>query len=382
MVSTARSSRGSASSCPRGSLSDSSGVVRGTLLQENYGGTHEFKIIDGEKDHDRERLISQDQGRQSQSQGQLGGDHETSLGKTTARGRFPEATQTSRFGCPTGAEERFLSSAAAPRMTTREIVLTGLAGTMMWIALAMPSICRSEAADVVAINVLAVPDASMRERARQLNEQLAQHHPQPFTFDETHTPHISVLHRFVAAKDLPKIFAAVERVSSKHRWAGTKIETAGLEHSAWGEAELVSIKVEKTPALASLQAELIEALRPFSTPSGGRDAFVTSPGPAAIDAQTIEYVQTFERKRTGEHFKPHITVGETDRTTAEKLQPPLATNFTIKTLAIYQLGNIGTARKELWRAPPHSGPGHPSSVPDLDTHHSSCWAWTPAGLGG
>lgn len=238
-------------------------------------------------------------------------------------------------------------------MNTRGTLLTGLAGTMAWIALAMPSMSRSEAADVVAINVLAVPDATMRDHARQLNERLGRDHPQPFAFDETHTPHLSLLHRFVAAKDLPKIFAAVECVSSKHRLAGTQLEIVGLEHSAWGEAELVSIEVEKTPALTALQTELVQALRPFTAPSGGREAFVTSPGPAGIDSQTIEYVKTFEHERAGAQFKPHVTVGESDRATADKLQelPLSATNFTIETLAIYQLGNIGTARKELWRAP-------------------------------
>lgn len=236
-------------------------------------------------------------------------------------------------------------------MNTREILLTGLAG-VTWIALAMPLDSRSEAADLVAINILAVPDASMRDRARELNEQLQQFQPQPFALDETHTPHISVLHRFVATKDLPKIVAAVEGVSARHRLAGAKLETAGLEHSAWGEAEVVSIKVEKTPELAALQADLVAALRPFAAPSGGPDAFVTSPGPPEIDAKTLEYVQTFEQKQTGERFEPHITAGEISRTAKDELPPFPHTTFSIETLAIYQLGNIGTARKELWRAAP------------------------------
>ncbi|GFE85970.1 2'-5' RNA ligase family protein [Steroidobacter agaridevorans] len=236
-------------------------------------------------------------------------------------------------------------------MNTREILLIGLAG-MTWIALAMPLVSRSEAADVVAINVLAVPDASMRDRARELNEQLNRYRPQPFAFDETHTAHISLLHRFVATKDLPKIVAAVEGVSARHRLAGAKLETAGLEHSPWGKAEMVSIEIEKTPELAALQADLVAALRPFAAPSGGPDAFVTSPGPAEIDAKTIEYVQTFEQKQTSERFKPHITAGEINSANKDKLPPSPETTFTIETLAIYQLGNLGTARRQLWRATP------------------------------
>lgn len=213
----------------------------------------------------------------------------------------------------------------------------------------------SHAADssVVAINILALPDASMRDRARQLNERLGQNHPQPFKFDESHVPHISLLHRFVATKDLPQIYSAVERTLSKHPLIGKELTATGLEHSAWGDSEIVSITVNKSSELTALQAELIEALRSFATPPGNRDAFVTAPGPAEIDAQTVEYVKAFKQKRTGENFKPHITVGLSDAATATQLQsqPSSAMPFKIAAVAVYQLGNIGTARKELWRAP-------------------------------
>jgi hypothetical protein len=218
------------------------------------------------------------------------------------------------------------------------------------LALAGPAMAAE--ADVVAINILAVPDRPMRDHARQLNERLGHAHPKAFAFDESHVAHISILHRFVAARDLPQIHAAVERVLAQHPLAGKELTATGLEHSRWDDADIVSIKLETSPELAALQTDLIRALQPYPKPSGGRDAFVTSPGPPDIDAKTIQYVTTFEQEQVGDRFKPHITIGLADSAKTE--QRALSTTpmkFTIEAVTIYQLGNVGTARKQLWRPP-------------------------------
>jgi hypothetical protein len=239
-------------------------------------------------------------------------------------------------------------------MTTAAMLLGGLARSMACVAMlaaAIPTI--ADEADVVAINVLAVPDQAMRDAARDLNERLLRDNPRSFAFDESHVPHISILQRFVATKDLPQIHAAIEEVASKHQLAGEKLSMTGVERSRWNDADIVSIKVGKNPELDRMQADLIEALRPYPAPSGGHDAFVTSPGPADIDRQTIQYVATFEQKQVGDRFEPHITVGLADSHTSEQLQFQLTApkQFTIDAIAIYQLGNVGTARKQLWRSP-------------------------------
>ncbi len=216
-----------------------------------------------------------------------------------------------------------------------------------------PAMSAEAAGDVVAINILAVPDRLMRDHARQLNEHLDHAHPASFAFDESHVPHISILHRFVAAKDLPQVYAAVERLLSHHPLAGKALTATGLERSRWDDADVVSLKLEASPELTGLQTELIKALQPYQTPSGGHDAFVTSPGAPDIDQKTIQYVQTFEQEQVGDRFKPHITIGLANSAVAEQLAaqatPPM--KFTIEAIAIYQLGNIGTARKQLWRSP-------------------------------
>lgn len=199
---------------------------------------------------------------------------------------------------------------------------------------------------VVAINVLLLPDQQMSTQAQNINAQLRQGYPQGFALNASHVAHISLLHRYVKAEDLPKVFAAVEQVGVKHPMAGKSLTATGVESSPWQGHKITSISIEKTPELATLQNDLVAALRPYSVESGSTDAFMTTPGEPHVGDETIEYVRTFVPKRTGDGYKPHITVGISDT------PPPGQFNqaqFNVAALAVYQLGNVGTARKELWR---------------------------------
>lgn len=202
-------------------------------------------------------------------------------------------------------------------------------------------------AKIVAINVLLLPDQQMSARAQEINAQLRKSYPQGFALNATHVPHISIVHRYVSTETLPKVFAAVGQVAAKHPLVGQALTAGGLEYSPWQGHQVTSIKVEKTPELTALQNELVAALRPYTVESGGADAFVTTPGEPNVGGQTIEYVRTFVEKQTGANFKPHITAGISDARPAGEFKPM---QFKIDGLAVYQLGNVGTARKELWRS--------------------------------
>jgi 2'-5' RNA ligase len=194
--------------------------------------------------------------------------------------------------------------------------------------------------------VLLLPDQAIGNRARQINDHLRQGYPQSFALNASHVPHISILHRYVSEESLPKVYAAVGQVAATHPLAGLTLTASGLEYSQWQGHQITSITVQKTPQLSALQNELVAALRPYEVKSGGADAFVTTASEPNIGEQTIEYVRTFAEKRTGDNFKPHITLGLSDARPADELQPM---QFKVDALAVYQLGNVGTARKELWR---------------------------------
>ena len=220
-------------------------------------------------------------------------------------------------------------------------------------ALAIAEPARQAPGEVIAVNVLLRPDQESSERAARINGALRQSDPRGFAFDASHLPHISILQGYVQAKNLAAIYVAVERVSAKVPLAGRQLTVLGLEHKPWGREEITNIKIAKAPELETFQTDLVSALSPYLVKTGDGSAFLTSKENPDVDGETIEYVRTFVQKRTGAAFEPHLTVGISDADTARRIsaQQEAPPTLTIVSVAIFQLGNVGTARKELW---PHS----------------------------
>jgi len=221
-------------------------------------------------------------------------------------------------------------------------------------ALAIAEPAKQGPGDVIAVNVLLQPDQESSERAARLNGLLRHSDPRGFALDATHLPHISVLQGYVQAKDLAAIYDSVRRVSAQLPVAGRQLAVLGLEHKPWGHQEITNIKLAKTPELETLQADLVSAISPYLVKTGDGTAFLTSKEEPDVDGETIEYVRTFVQKHTGAAFEPHITVGISDADTARKVgaQHEALPKLTIASVAVFQLGNVGTARKELWRQSP------------------------------
>jgi hypothetical protein len=207
---------------------------------------------------------------------------------------------------------------------------------------------------VIAVNVLLQPDQESSGRAVRINGLLRQSDPRGFALDASHLAHISVLQGYVEAKSLPAIYRAVERVSTKLPLAGRQLTVLGLEHKPWGQQEITNIKIAKIRELETFQADLVSAIAPYLLETGDGTAFLSSAGDPDVDQETIEYVRTFVQKHTGAAFEPHVTVGISDAETARKVsaQQEAPPKLTIASVAVFQLGNVGTARKELWRQSP------------------------------
>jgi hypothetical protein len=150
-------------------------------------------------------------------------------------------------------------------------------------------------------------------------------------------------------------YSAVEKVSAAHSLSGRQLTVAGLEHRPWNHEEITNIKIGKMRELEAFQAGLVAALSPYLVAAGDTREFFTSKGDAGVDQQTIEYVRTFVQKHAGSRFEPHVTVGISDAETARKAtaQQETPARMTIAAIAVFQLGNVGTARKELWHYSPH-----------------------------
>lgn len=206
--------------------------------------------------------------------------------------------------------------------------------------------------DVIAINILLLPDANMTAAAEALNARVRASDSAGFSFDATHIPHISLLHRFIRKGDLGEVQSAVARTIAQFQPVGWRLRATQLECTPWNGRSVASIAIERTPDLARLQSELMTALAPMAVERGGARAFVQLPNEPEPSATTVDYVRTFVPKATGENFKPHITAGIGARDTVEKICagpfPPM--KFDVSAVAIFQLGDVGTARKVLWKS--------------------------------
>ena len=66
----------------------------------------------------------------------------------------------------------------------------------------------------------------------------------------------------------------------------------------------------------------------------------------------LGWVETFVPKSSGENYIPHVTVGVAPEAFVKQLKAEPFETFTFKPndVAIYQLGNFGTAAKKLWQS--------------------------------
>ena len=97
--------------------------------------------------------------------------------------------------------------------------------------------------------------------------------------------------------------------------------------------------------MLDLQAALASAVAPF-TGSGGTDAaFVTHPG-EEISQTAKDWVETYVPDQTGANYTAHLTVGLDTVEHLKELQAEPFDTFDVHplSLAVYQLGNNGTAR--------------------------------------
>jgi hypothetical protein len=202
---------------------------------------------------------------------------------------------------------------------------------------------------VTAIDILLDPDATMIERATAANAELLKNFPKGYTLGGAHAPHISVLQRYVYTADLDKVFAAASKVFAKDNPLGWKLEAFKYYYIPDKPIGLAGIVVKPTPELLRLQQELIDAVTPFTAPTGTAAAYVTTPQDPDIVAPLIEYVRVFVPEHSGDHYAPHVTtgIGTVEYLDALLAKPFDAFEFSVVGASVYHLGNYGTAMTKL-----------------------------------
>lgn len=202
---------------------------------------------------------------------------------------------------------------------------------------------------VTAIDIALEPDDTMMQRANAANARLREDFPKGFSLDETHSAHVTLLQRYVRTADLDKVYDAVDKVLARKKIASWKLKAFKYYYIPNPPIGLAGIVAQPTDDLLRLQKKLIKAVRPFTVKTGTAAAFFTTPEESEINKPTIDYVAAFVPQATGKKFNPHVTIGVGTIPYLKKMlaEPFDAFTFSPAAASVYQLGNFGTARKQL-----------------------------------
>jgi hypothetical protein len=206
-----------------------------------------------------------------------------------------------------------------------------------------------EQSAVTAIDIALEPDATMLQHASALNARLRGNFPKGYSLDATHRPHVSLLQRYVRTADLPKVYAAVQKIKTEYNMAAWKFEAFKIDNAMWSGLALTVILAKPPQNVLEAQQRLITAIAPYTVATGTAAAFATTAAEPDINAPTIAYVTAFVPKSTGKNYIAHVTCGVASEAFVKRLEAEPFSPFTFSPVAIsvYQLGNFGTARKEL-----------------------------------
>ena len=205
---------------------------------------------------------------------------------------------------------------------------------------------------LTAVDVLILPSDTMVDLATSWNARLLESDPQGFALDDSHTPHITLLQRYVQTEHLSEVYDAVDSTLAAVSFDDltlTAVKLAHMEADAQPGIGLAGVLVQAGPAVLDLQGALIEAIEPFTGSGGTAAAYVTSEAEPDINDDTLRYVESYVPDHSGAHYLAHVTVGQATLADLHALEAtpfePVA--FQPAGFAIYHLGNNGTARVQL-----------------------------------
>lgn len=203
---------------------------------------------------------------------------------------------------------------------------------------------------LTAIDVLVNPDERTLDHARAWNARMRESVPDGFALDASHQPHITTLQRYVRTAEVDQVYDAIQTTLAGIDARGLSYQAVAIKHVEWGVPGqgLAVILVQPGPQVLDFQASLLAAIAPFTESRGSADAYVTEPG-EQITQSTFDWVEGYVPGQIGERYTPHVTVGFATLDDLETIEGEPFDAFDIQpaNIAVYQLGNNGTARKLL-----------------------------------
>ncbi len=207
--------------------------------------------------------------------------------------------------------------------------------------------------ELTAIDILIDPDEGAMKRAREVNARLLESVPLPkgWALDDTHQSHVTMLQRYVRSADLDRVYAAVEATVADTDLASLSYKATNITHADWGFPGVAptALSVEVNDKVLDFQAKLLAAITPFVEAGGTAAAFVADPG-EEISPTIIDWVEAYVPDQIGAgRYLPHLTVGVAKFSDLEVIEAEPFDSFPVHPagVAVYHLGNNGTARKLL-----------------------------------
>lgn len=198
------------------------------------------------------------------------------------------------------------------------------------------------ASGLMAIDLVLKPDEKMKTVAENMNAKLVNSDDVAgFAFDDSHFPHVTILPLVIKKTDLEKVLAIVKAEGQMDITLKSQtIEVGRIE--GLPDEKLVSLNFEKKPELKKLQEKLLRKLKPYMQDDAPKDAFFDED---KIQPQFMNYVENFTEQHTGDNYTPHLTLGVEPKGFIH-VTPPKE-EFHFSGIGVYQMGEYGTARKEL-----------------------------------
>lgn len=210
--------------------------------------------------------------------------------------------------------------------------------------------CADKHEQIIAIDVLLTLPEDVYAQAVGLNKSVLENNPNNFKLDAQHIPHITLLQSYVKESDLPEI--ENQLVGLYKSIATESFLIDALQYKKEHNENFASMGVEKSEALMALHEQVIALLKPYSVSNGFQESYVQNEDGTPIDDFTMAYVPKFVSDHSFEHYNPHISLGVAETTLLDSLAQHhfRPTTFKAPAIALYQLGNYGTARKLLWES--------------------------------
>jgi hypothetical protein len=205
--------------------------------------------------------------------------------------------------------------------------------------------------DLTAVDILINPDEAAVQRARTLNERMRGSVPDGFALDAAHAPHVTTLQRFVRTADLDHVFDAVQETIGGTDVSALKLRAIAIRHVDWGVPGqgLAVLQLQPNPAVLDYQARLLAAISPFVESGGTAEAFVRDAHDPDVSPTTVSWVEGFVPAKIGDGYIPHITVGFATLADLKLIEAATFETLDVQpaSVAVYHLGNNGTARQQL-----------------------------------